>query len=131
MNADPIKLRERLPARPQSVGLLRTIVSDFAAGNGASERQRAAVALAVSEAVSNAVVHAYAGRDDPGVVAVDAEICDRTLRVAVCDDGGGMRPRIDSPGLGLGLGLIARLSDQLELTETTPGVCVRMTFALE
>jgi anti-sigma regulatory factor (Ser/Thr protein kinase) len=123
-------LSERLPAEPQSVTLLRGAIEEFAAGNGASERQRAAIALAVSEAVSNAVVHAYVDRDVPGTVGVQAQVHERSLEVVVCDEGVGMRPRLDSPGLGIGLGMIARLSEKLELAETTPGVCVRMTFAI-
>ena len=53
------------------------------------------------------------------------------LRVTVCDEGIGMRPRLDSPGLGLGLSLIARVSDRFELTEMRPGVRVCMAFAID
>jgi serine/threonine-protein kinase RsbW len=131
VRSDPqFPLCERLPAEPRSVSLLRGAIERFAAANGASDTQRAAVALAVSEAVSNAVVHAYADRAVPGFVSVEAEVGEQVLQVTVCDEGGGMRPRLDSPGLGLGLGMIARLSDKLELSETNPGVCVRMTFAI-
>lgn len=131
MRSDPRHpLCERLPAVPRSVMLLRAAIERFAAANGASDDQRAAIALAVSEAVTNTVVHAYAGRADPGCVSVEAEAADHVLLVTVSDEGGGMRPRLDSPGLGLGLGMIARLSDKLELSETDPGVCLRMTFAI-
>ena len=123
-------LRERLPAEPQSVPRLRGAIEEFAADNGASDSQRAAIALAVSEAVSNAVVHAYVDRDVPGTVAVEANVHEHLLEVVVCDEGVGMRPRLDSPGLGIGLGMIARLSEKLELSERSPGVCVRMTFAI-
>jgi anti-sigma regulatory factor (Ser/Thr protein kinase) len=123
-------LRQRLPAEPQSVTRLRGAIEEFAADNGASDRQRAAIALAVSEAVSNAVVHAYVDREAPGIVDVEAEVREHCLEVIVCDEGVGMRPRLDSPGLGIGLGMIARLSEKLELAETAPGVCVRMTFAI-
>jgi anti-sigma regulatory factor (Ser/Thr protein kinase) len=126
----PFALCERLPAEPRSVTLLRGAVERFATESGAVDGQRAAISLAVSEAVSNAVVHAYVDHAAPGAVSVAAEVREHVLEVTVCDEGGGMRPRLDSPGLGLGLGMIARLSDRLELTETDPGVCVRMTFAI-
>ena len=123
-------LREQLPARPQSVARMRRAVAEFAGSRGASARQCATIELAVSEAVTNAVVHAYVDCDEPGVVAVYAQMRERSLHVAVCDAGSGMRPRTDSPGLGLGLLLIARITDELTITETTPGMCVDMTFAI-
>lgn len=86
--------------------------------------------MAVSEAVTNAVLHAYVDCDEPGVVAVYAQTRERSLQVAVCDAGSGMRPRTDSPGLGVGLLLIARVTDELTITDTTPGMCVHMTFAI-
>jgi anti-sigma regulatory factor (Ser/Thr protein kinase) len=123
-------LHERLPARPHSVPLLRRAVDEFAAACGASDRQRSAIALAVSEAVGNAVVHAYVGRELLGDVEVAAQLHGAMLQVTVCDDGVGMHPRLDSPGAGLGLGLIASITDDFELAELDPGVCVRMMFAL-
>ena len=54
-----------LPAVPPSVGRMRRHAAAFASAAGAPEQMVQAVALAVSETVTNAVVHAYAGRD-PG-----------------------------------------------------------------
>jgi serine/threonine-protein kinase RsbW len=126
------RLQERLPARPESIAPLRRAVVAYADSNGASERQREDIALAVSEALSNAVLHAYVGCEVAGDVGVDAWIDARVLEVVVEDDGGGMTPRTDSPGLGLGLALIGRLTEQLsiESTDAAPGVRVRMTFAI-
>lgn len=104
----------------------------FAGASGASDRQREDIALAVSEALSNAVLHAYAGCDNPGLVAVNARMDGPVLEIVVCDEGIGMQPRTDSPGLGLGLRLIVRMATQVwvESLATTPGVRVRMTFAI-
>jgi len=123
---------QRFPANPASVAALRRAVDDYAASGGVDERRREDIALAISEAVSNAVMHAYVGRDEPGEVRVDAWVDDGALHVAVCDDGVGMAPRIDSPGLGRGLALMGRVADRLRLEDSDPppGVCVRMTFAL-
>ena len=126
------RLRESLPARAENIAPLRRAVVAYAGSNGASERQREDIALAVSEALSNAVLHAYVGHERPGDVGVDAWIDERALMVVVCDEGVGMLPRPDSPGLGLGLPLIARMTEHLEVAspDTMPGMRLRMTFAI-
>lgn len=100
--------------------LICRTVDEFAAGAGASAAQLSAIAIAVSEAVTNAVVQAYVGHD-AGIVAIDAHICRGVLHVSVCDEGIGIRPSVDSPGIGLGLGLIASVSDSFTLDEMHPG----------
>jgi len=107
-------------------------VDGFAGTSGASDRQREDIALAVSEALSNAVMHAYVGYDSPGLVAVNARMDGAWLEVVVCDEGIGMQTRIDSPGLGLGLRLIVRMAERVrvESLATTPGVRIRMMFAI-
>lgn len=125
---------QTLPAAPESVPRLRHGVTRFARRAGASDRVRRKVALAVSEACTNAVVHAYRGARDRGrgEVAVSAERCGEALRVEVRDSGCGMRPRGDSPGLGLGAPLMAVLADRVEITENPGGrgTLVRLDFEL-
>jgi serine/threonine-protein kinase RsbW len=127
------RLHEQHTARPEHVGLLRAAVVRFARARGATPKQCEQIALAVSEALSNSVLHAYVGRDHPGPVTVEGWWKDRTLTVVVCDEGCGMVPRLDSPGLGIGLPLIAQMSDRVDIEDRDgqPGVCLRMTFALD
>jgi serine/threonine-protein kinase RsbW len=127
--AHPERLRERLPAYPESIGLLRRTVVDFADTCGACERQREDIAIAVSEALTNVVKHAYVDRDTPGDITVQAFLRGRALVVEVCDEGVGMRTR-DSHGVGSGLRIMFRLTDRLEFTDTMSGARVRMTFAI-
>jgi serine/threonine-protein kinase RsbW len=118
------------PARPEHVGAARRAASVAAERAGAENAVLDAVRLAVSEAVSNVIVHGYRdARRGEFTVAVEWE--DDHLRVRVRDSGCGMRPRPDSPGAGLGLPLIARLSHSFAVREPPEGgteVC--MTFPL-
>ena len=101
-----------VPASPESVPLLRESVAVFARERGVPDPCVDDVRLAVSEAVTNAVVHAYRGRAEPGTVVVSVTVDDgEWIDVRVVDEGGGMAPRDDSPGSGLGLPLIHRLAD--------------------
>ena len=116
-----------LPAEPQSASRARCAV--LHALNGIAV-DRDAVGVVVSEAVTNAVVHAYRDRERPGQVHVSASLDDDGVDITVADDGMGLRPRTDSPGVGLGMPLIADLADRVEITGAHPGTRVAAHFAL-
>ena len=85
----------------------------------------------MTEALANVIRHAYAG-ELPGEIEVQVRSDDAALTVVVADAGGGVRPRPDSPGLGLGLPLIATLAETLELGRSEDDKTeIRMTFQLE
>ena len=118
-----------LPARPENVARVRRAVGAFARTMGFDEDGVADVALALSEACANVVVHAYRSEATETVLEVRATCTDEALEVVVADQGGGMAPRTDSPGLGLGLPLMASLASTLELREAPGGGTeVWMTF---
>src|SRR3954454_8936346 len=100
-----------LPAEAKSASRARRAVLDALTGIAVD---RDAIGVVVSEAVTNAVVHAYRDRLQPGRVHVSACLDDEGVEVAVDDDGLGMRPRPDSPGVGLGLPLMGDLADHIE-----------------
>ena len=117
----------RLGAQPASVGTLRTSVVGFAEGTLGFE-DTGPIALAVSEALTNVVVHAYRETDVGDVRVVACDKPDR-LVVVVRDYGGGMLPRADSPGLGLGLPLISSMTDALQIEAADgAGTLLRMHF---
>jgi serine/threonine-protein kinase RsbW len=123
-------LDELYEAEPKSVPRARSRVAAFAASAGAGRAQVDSVRLAVSEAVTNAVVHGYRGA--PGRVHITAEVRGGELRIVVRDEGTGMRPMTDRPGLGLGLGLIAQVSDDMTiLPGPEAGTELRMRFELD
>jgi serine/threonine-protein kinase RsbW/stage II sporulation protein AB (anti-sigma F factor) len=122
----------RLPAVPGAASDARRAVHAVAAGHVADSY---AVALAVSEAVTNVVVHAYRDRDsdadvEPGQVHVTVTVEGHDLLVAVTDEGMGMTPRPDSPGAGLGLPIIATLSDRFEVQQLSKGTRLLLGFRL-
>jgi anti-sigma regulatory factor (Ser/Thr protein kinase) len=123
-------LSESARAAPASVSWARRIVGEFAAAAGLAGQRLEDVRLATSEAVTNAVAYAY--DDMPGEVHVIAAVVSQELWLVVADDGTGMRARpSETRGLGLGLGLMAQLSDALTiLARSSGGVEVRMRFDL-
>src|SRR5690348_3613767 len=86
-----------LPAEAAAVGQLRRRAVEFASSAGASDEVSQAIALAVSEIVTNAVVHAYDG-DELGQVRVSCRVDGPRFVVEVADDGVGIGARRDSSG---------------------------------
>jgi serine/threonine-protein kinase RsbW len=127
------RLERRVAAGPRSVAVLRSAVVEFAVAAGASDAACDAIALAVSEAVTNAVMHAYEGVPRGEVIVEAWPDGNGHLLVQVSDEGIGMRPRTDSPGLGVGLTLITQMADALRIVDRrdTAGVVVSMRFALD
>src|SRR3954470_23297848 len=82
-----------LPAVPESAPLARGAVMEALAGVAVD---RDAVGVVVSEAVANAIMHAYRDQGEPGRVRVSMGLDGESLELAVSADGLGMRPRPDS-----------------------------------
>jgi anti-sigma regulatory factor (Ser/Thr protein kinase) len=119
-----------LPARAENVAVVRHAFGGLGDALDVPDHALADVKLAVTEACTNVVVHAYPDGDGP--MAVSAGLYDGALTVVVADEGRGILPRPDSPGLGLGLPLIATLASSLELgTNDRDETEVRMTFELD
>jgi anti-sigma regulatory factor (Ser/Thr protein kinase) len=119
-----------LPARAENVAVVRHAFGGLGEALDVPDHALADVKLAVTEACTNVVVHAYG--DEEGPMAVSAALRGGRLTVVVADEGRGIVPRPDSPGLGLGLPLIATLAESLELgTGKDDETEVRMTFVLD
>jgi len=124
-------LELKLPARAENVAVVRHAFGGLAEVMQVDEQTLADIKLAITEACTNVVIHAYED-DEVGVLEVDASIEDNFLTVVIRDSGRGIVPRPDSPGLGLGLPLIATLAESLELgKDDIDHTEVRMTFRLD
>jgi serine/threonine-protein kinase RsbW len=111
MDAFGVHTAHRFRAHAHAVREARLAALAFAREHGVPESRLDAVALAVSEATTNVVLHAYRDRADAGTFTLDLDIEGGSLLVDVRDEGVGMGPRADSPGMGFGLPLIARVAD--------------------
>jgi anti-sigma regulatory factor (Ser/Thr protein kinase) len=120
----------RYEAKPESVTEGRHRVTEYAEELGMQNVDD--LALAVTEAVANAVAHAYRLRKGGSIEVMAEVLVPDTLRVTVTDDGDGMTLDPESGGLGLGLSLIGSLSSGVEIKPREPhGTSVRMHFPLE
>jgi anti-sigma regulatory factor (Ser/Thr protein kinase) len=115
-----------LPPEPRSVSEARVAVAALARSLGGPVQ---AVSLATSEAVGNCVLHAFRGRED-GRIQVRAWVEGSALVVRVADDGVGMIPHLDSPGLGLGGSLISQAAREATFESSEEGTTVSMRFDL-
>ena len=133
MTADP-DVRLTMSAKPEGVAVVRQALAGMADALDFDAAVLADMKMAVSEACTNVVVHAYENSD--GILEVDMLADDSGLTILVRDHGGGIQPRAhrarEVPALGLGLPLIAALSDAFELRgRAGEGTEVRMTFRYE
>ena len=117
-------------ATPEEVGRLRRAVAAAAAERGLAGQAMDHLKLAVSEALTNAVLHAYPNGTS-GPVSVEVNGDQGMVRVTVSDEGAGMTVRSPTHGLGLGLAIVASVSDMCEIRSVRgAGMRVMIGFGL-
>ncbi len=120
-------VRLRIPAKPEYITLGRLALTGIAQLRDVPDETLADLKLALTEAVSNSVRHAY-GADGNGHVEITYELEADRLGIEVADDGEGFDPErppaLDGEDLsegGLGIAIIRTVADELEI-ESRPGV---------
>jgi serine/threonine-protein kinase RsbW len=105
-----------LPATAENVIVVRQAIAGVAEALGLPSQRIADLKTVVTEACNNVVLHAY--DEEPGPLLVSAEPQENELIVEIGDEGHGFRPRANEgdASLGLGLPLIAALSDSFEIS---------------
>jgi anti-sigma regulatory factor (Ser/Thr protein kinase) len=101
-------------------------MAGIAADCGMDAEGVADVKLAVTEAATNAVMHAYA--EVTGELTVTAAVQGGELEIVIGDSGSGITERRDSPGLGVGLSVIATVAEQLRIVSSASGTQIHMSF---
>ena len=107
-------VRLTLPARPENVAVIRHVMGAFAEALQLPPDLIEDMRLAVTEACTNVVRHAYHG-EEPGPIDVTIRPNGDKLELIVADQGAGIGPSPDLAGPGLGLPLIAALADHVEI----------------
>jgi serine/threonine-protein kinase RsbW len=109
-----------IPARPEYVALCRLALTGIARTRALAPELVADLKLALTEACSNSVRHAYEeGRE--GVVDVRYDLGDDRISVEVTDDGSGFDPAVlkraqeELDEGGLGIAIIRAVTDELEI----------------
>jgi len=115
-----------LPAVATSIATGRHAVRKFCDGHSLDHGK---IAIAVSEALTNVVVHAYRNGGAVGPMRVSGTMLADVLMVVVSDDGLGMTPRTDSPGMGMGLLLIDQFAGTVQIDSDHRGTRLEMGFA--
>ena len=122
-------VRLTLPARPENVAVVRHVLGAFAEALHLPVDVIEDMRLAITEACTNVVRHAYDG-GEPGPLEVVIRPEGDVIDVLVTDRGRGIGPSPDTAGPGLGLPLIAALADSLEIEHApSAGSRLAMSFA--
>jgi serine/threonine-protein kinase RsbW len=116
MNGSATELQLSLPATAENVMVVRQAVAGLGEALGLPGSRIADLKTVVTEACNNVVLHAY--DEVAGPMRVTADPGEGELEIQVADEGHGFRPRASQgdPSLGLGLPLIAALSDSFEIS---------------
>lgn len=116
-----------LPARAENVAVVRHVMGAFGDAFDYPSDTMEDVRLAVTEACTNVVRHAYEG--DEGLIDVHVRPTPERLEVTVADTGRGIAASTDREGPGFGLPMIATLADTLEIDRTVhAGSRIAMSF---
>lgn len=128
-----------IPAEPRWLALCRLVLSGLCRLGPVDDEILADLKLAVTEACSNSVRHAYGENGAAGQVSIRYELSRKALAVEIADAGRGFRFERPVPELGpqpdeelredeMGLAIIHALVDELEIGAGPEGHGTRITF---
>jgi serine/threonine-protein kinase RsbW len=133
-NGDGRTVRLSIPARPEYITLCRLALTGISRLRPLSEELLGDLKLALTEACSNSVRHAYVAGNATGVVEVLYELHSDRLVIEVTDEGEGFdpaQPKDELEGLtegGLGIAIIRAIADEVEIGAHPGGKGSRLRF---
>ena len=133
-NGDAPTVRLTIPARAEYITLCRLALTGIARVRSFSDELLADLKLALTEAASNSVRHAYR-EGHAGAVEISYMLLPDRLVIEVTDEGGGFDPA-DASGAaddlsegGLGIAIIRAIADEVEFGRQPGGRGSRLRFA--
>ncbi len=121
------RVKVELPSRPENLALARVIATAFATRLDFTVAETEEISVAVSEAVSNCMIHGYG--NGPGIIRLELAVADGALEVVIADHGQGIPDieRARQPSyttcdgrMGLGFVFMESFMDELAI-DSTPG----------
>lgn len=129
-------LRLQFASRSENESLARVAVASFVAQLDPTMEELTELKTAVSEAVTNAIIHGYEDRE--GEVRIECSLANHSVRIVIEDEGVGIpdleearqpmytsRPELERSGMGMTI--MESFVDQLEV-ESTVGRGTRVTM---
>jgi serine/threonine-protein kinase RsbW len=132
-NGDGAIVRLTIPARPEYITLCRLALTGIGRLRALPDEVLADLKLALTEAASNSVRHAY-GDADVGVVEIAYQLLPDRLVIEVTDEGEGFDPAeaVGPPDElsegGLGIAIIRAIADEVEIGTQPGGRGSRLRF---
>lgn len=132
-NGDGVTVRLTIPARAEYITLCRLALTGIGRLRELSDEVLADLKLALTEAASNSVRHAY-GDADVGVVEISYELFPDRLVIEVIDEGEGFDPAATEENAnelsegGLGIAIIRAIADEVEIGTKPGGRGSRLRF---
>ncbi|MFQ5675521.1 MAG: SpoIIE family protein phosphatase, partial [bacterium] len=128
----------KVPAHIDYLGDLRDFVVRIGKKHGFSDKHINAFKLAVDEAATNIIRHAYRESDEQGLITIRAVVKKSSLTLSLIDQGAYFDPkRVKDPNLnryveigkkgGLGIFIMRKLMDNIEYRKTEEGNELRIT----
>jgi serine/threonine-protein kinase RsbW len=133
-NGNGSTVRLTIPARAEYITLCRLALTGIARVRDLPDEVLADLKLALTEAASNSVRHAYVGADHAGLVEISYELLPDRLVIEVTDEGEGFDPaESDGPPEelsegGLGIAIIRAIADEVEIGKQPDGRGSRLRF---
>jgi serine/threonine-protein kinase RsbW len=127
-------VRLTIPARPEYIALCRLALMGISRLRVFSAELLEDLKLALTEACTNSVRHAYGETPNGGVVEIVYELHPHSLAIEVTDNGHGFDP--DSPPRGgeslteggLGISIIRAIADEVQIGPRPDGAGSRLRF---
>ena len=120
------KIKIEFEGKSQNEGFARVAIAAFASQLDPTLDELTDVKTAVSEAVTNSIIHGYEGKNE-GIVSIEAELLENEITIIISDLGKGIKDvdkareplytsRPDLERSGMGFTVMETFMDSIEIT---------------